>query len=208
MSKFEKAEKLSLQQHIDHFLDSDAPSVTATKFLIAILAIGGVMVTGALIPGIISLANSKKYKKHKYSSKQLHRAVHVLKHRKLIEIIEENDGKTKVKLSNKGESRIKELCFQNLRIKKPKKWDGKWRALIFDIPTYPKAYNRAREALRLKVKQLGFVQLQKSVWVCPYECEDEILFLSEIYNVEKFIEIFTIERLLHESELKRKFKLA
>ncbi len=78
---------------------------------------------------------------------------------------------------------------------------------MYDIPTKPKVYNNAREALRAKIKEIGFVQLQKSVWVCPYECEDEILFLSESYRVTKFIEIFTVDKMLHSERLKSKFKL-
>ena len=68
-------------------------------------------------------------------------------------------------------------------------------------------YNKAREALRHKIKEIGFVQLQKSVWVCPYECEDEILFVAEAYQVTRFIEILTVDKMLHEEQLKRKFKL-
>jgi len=94
-----------------------------------------------------------------------------------------------------------------LKIAKPKKWDGKWRVFIFDIPSYPKIYNKAREALRDKIKTLGFFQLQKSVWVYPYECEDEILFLAEIYNVQKFIEILTVDKMLYGEKLKKEFKL-
>ena len=78
---------------------------------------------------------------------------------------------------------------------------------MFDIPTKPKIYNQAREALRLKIKELGFFQMQKSAWVCPYECEDELLFVAELYHVEKYIEVLTVEKLLHESILKRKFRL-
>lgn len=86
-------------------------------------------------------------------------------------------------------------------------WDKKWRILIFDIPTKPKIYNQAREALRRKIKGLGFYQMQKSVWVYPYECEDEILFIAELFQVQKHIEIITAEKLLHAEAIKRKFGL-
>ena len=87
----------------------------------------------------------------------------------MVEIIQEKNGKTKVILTNTGEKRVKEFCFEELRIQKARKWDKKWRVLVYDIPTKPKVYNNAREALRAKIKEIGFVQLQKSVWVCPYE---------------------------------------
>lgn len=80
------------------------------------------------------------------------------------------------------------------------------RAHVSDTPENKARFPRC-VALRDKIKEIGFVQLQKSVWVCPYECEDEILFLAESYYVTKYIEILTVEKMLHEEQLKRKFKL-
>jgi DNA-binding transcriptional regulator PaaX len=118
-----------------------------------------------------------------------------------------DDEKVKIQLTNKGKKRIKEYSIDVLKIKKPKRWDKKWRILIFDIPTRPKIYNQAREALRNKIKELGFCQMQKSVWVYPYECEDELLFIAEVFEVQKYIEIITAEKILHAKEIKRKFNL-
>ena len=56
--------------------------------------------------------------------------------------------------------------------------DGEWRIVIFDIP---EKFKKAREALRMKLKELGFLELQKSVFIFPYECEDEINFIVEVF---------------------------
>lgn len=201
-----KQDKKTTREAIEDFLYSDSKSATATKFLLMAIALGGIVFAGALAPGLLS-ATSKFGRNKKYSKKQIQNTLGLLKQRKLVEILKEKNGKTVIKLTNKGNERIKEFCFEELRISKSKKWDKKWRVLVYDIPTKPKIYNKAREALRVKIKELGFVQLQKSVWVCPYECEDEILFVAESYYVTKFIEIFTVEKMLHEDQLKRKFKL-
>jgi len=198
--------KKTTQQVIEDFLYSDSKSATATKFLLMTLAVGGVVFAGALLPALISAMSESKQSK-RFSKKQIRSTFGLLKQRKLIEIIREKDGKTMIRLTNKGQARIKEFCFEELRITKAKQWDRKWRILIYDIPTKPKIYNKVREALRSKIKEIGFIQLQKSVWVCPYECEDEILFLTECYSVTKFIEILTVEKMLHEDQLKIKFKL-
>ncbi|HCP08388.1 MAG TPA: hypothetical protein DIT25_01145, partial [Candidatus Moranbacteria bacterium] len=151
---------------------------------------------------------TKKFNRSKYySKKKIETAIYTLKSRKLIEIIQEGGDSFKVQLTNKGQKRIREFCFEALKIKEPAIWDGKWRVLIFDIPTKPKIYNQAREALRHKIKKLGFYQMQKSTWVYPYECEDEILFIAELFSVQKHIEILTVEKLLHEEKLKKVFKL-
>ncbi len=190
----------------NNFLYSDSIPATAGKFLLAALALGPAIVIGAVAPGIFSTIKSFD-KKHSYSEKQIRTAFNNLKQRKLIEIIEEGDEKFKVRLTNRGQARTKEISFEFLRIKKPARWDGKWRVLIFDIPTNPKIFNQARNALRAKIKDLGFYQMQKSVWVYPYECEDEILFVAEIFSVQKYIEIMTVEKLLHEEKIKRIFHL-
>jgi len=196
----------TIKQIIEDFLYSDSKSATATKFLLMTIAVGGVAFAGALLPALISVTSNCKQSK-RFSKKQIRSTFGLLKQRKLIEIVREKDGKTRVNLTNKGHARIKEFCFEELKISKTKQWDKKWRILIYDIPTKPKIYNKAREALRNKIKEIGFIQLQKSVWVCPYECEDEILFLTECYSVTKFIEILTVEKMLHEDQLKRKFEL-
>jgi len=198
--------KKTTKEIIEDFLYSDSKSATATKFLLMTLAVGGVVFVGALAPALISAMSGNRQSK-RFSKKQIQNTFGLLKQRKLVEIIQEKNGKTTAKLTNKGQSRIKEFCFEELRISRTKHWDKKWRVLIYDIPTNPKIYNKAREALREKIKEIGFVQLQKSVWICPYECEDEILFLAENYHVTKYIEILTVEQMLHEERLKRKFKL-
>lgn len=191
---------------IEDFLDSKSLPATTAKFLLAFLALRAVIFVGAVAPGII--AASKSFKRSgNYSKKQIQSTFHVLKNRRLIEIIQEGEETFKVQLTNKGEKRVKEFCVEALEIKKPEKWDNKWRVLIFDIPTKPKIYHQAREALRGKIKQLGFYQMQKSTWAYPYECEDEILFIAELFQVQKHIEILTIEKLLHADKLKKKFGL-
>lgn len=47
------------------------------------------------------------------------------------------------------------------------KWDGKWRLVFWDIPEKRK---NIRDLLRHKLKQLGFVKCQKSVWVTKKNC--------------------------------------
>lgn len=206
-----KGEKdVGFLERIENFLHSDAPTASATKYTLMFLALGGVVFGGAVIPGIfkaLKVFGGNNFARKKYSRKKIGNSITYLKQKKLIEIIKEKDGKIKVQLTNKGKKRLVEYSIDLLQIKKPKKWDKKWRVLVFDIPTKPRIYNQAREALRFKIKELGFCQMQKSVWVYPYECEDELLFVAELYHVQKFIEVLTVEKLLHEEELRRKFRL-
>lgn len=193
-----------LKEKIEKFLyEDDSVSATATKFVLAGLALGGIVFAGALAPNIFP--PFKKFKRSKrYSPSQVRNAFYTLKRRKFIEIVKEKDGKIKARLTNKGKSRIKEFYFEGLKISKPRRWDRKWRVVIFDVPI---RFNPARVALREKIRELGFFRLQQSVWVHPYPCKDEILLVAEVFEVEPFIEIITAEKMLHENKLRNFFNL-
>lgn len=198
----------SIKEKIENFLYSDKPTATATKFLLMFLAMGGIAVGGAIIPGIIkalkelNLENDEG-EKVKFTKKEFKNALNNLKRQKFIKIINEKSGNFKIKLTNKGKKRVYKISLEKVAIRRPKKWDKKWRIVIFDVPT---EYNSAREALRKKMKEFGFKQLQKSVWIHPFECEDEILFVAEVFGVEKYVEIITAEKMLHDREIKNYFK--
>ena len=186
-------------------MHSDSIPANATKFLLMFIALGGIAVGGAMLPGILKLLKSFNLAENKtgFNKKQISNALGNLKRQKFIELEKYNEDKITVKLTNKGKKRIMEFSFDLLKIKKPRKWDGKWRIVIFDIPN---RYKNAREALRHKIKELGLRQLQKSVWIHPFECEDEILFVAEAFEVQRYIEIITAEKLLHGDMLKNYFK--
>ena len=69
-------------------------------------------------------------------------------------------------------------------IKKTPTWDGLFRVIIFDIPENRKGI---REIFRKKLKELEFQQLQKSVFVSPYECRNEIDFLKNVYEIVPYV---------------------
>jgi len=68
----------------------------------------------------------------------------------------------------------------DFKLIKPKKWDKKWRIIIFDIPERKK---RIRDEIRNILTNAGFERLQDSVWVYPYDCEDIIGLLKTDYGV-------------------------
>lgn len=193
----------NFKQNIQNFLDSDSGYATATKVVFATIALAGIITVIAIAPNVFQVFGRQKRSK-RYSDKQLKNAFYNLKKQKLIEVIQEKDNKIKIRLTNKGKERIKELSIDTLAIPQPQKWDKKWRMVIFDIPN---KFVKAREALRKKLKELGFYQLQKSVWAYPYPCQDEILFIAEIFKIQSFINILTVEECLHDYKLRKFFEI-
>jgi len=86
-----------------------------------------------------------------------------------------------ISLTKEGKRKAGRYKIDDLKIETAKKWDKNWRVLIFDIEDRHKA---KREALRGKIKQLGLFQLQKSVWVCPYEFKKEMDVLRGFFGLE------------------------
>ena len=188
------------------FLDSGSTKANITKvalIALSLAALPGLILPAAAVGIAIRLIDGSRYGK-KYSKKQIQDAILGIHRRKLIEYVADKDGKTIVKITKKGESKLRAFSIELIKIKKPVRWDDKWRLVIFDIPI---RFSKSRHAFRFKLQELGFVQLQKSSWIYPYPCEDEVLFVADFYGVGKYIEILTIESFLNENKLKNHFEL-
>ena len=76
----------------------------------------------------------------------------------------EKEGEVFIRLTSRGNNKVVRdfplISFQN------RKWDKKWRVVIFDIE---EASKQARERFRSKLKELGFGMLQESVFISPYD---------------------------------------
>ena len=115
---------------------------------------------------------------------------------------EKSNGACEVIITKKGISHAKLLDLDNLTIDKPRKWDGKWRIVFFDIPEKKR---KARNALREKLRDLGFCEMQKSVFVLPYECQDEINFVVSIFNIKPYVQYAEMTNPTNELKLRRIF---
>jgi len=91
-----------------------------------------------------------------------------------------------------------------MEIKKPEKWDKKWRIILFDIPDKKR---KERNALRHHLKKIGFYKYQESVFVHPFDCKDEMDYLIEFYNLRKFVRFVVADQLDNELELMVHFGL-
>lgn len=194
----------TLKDQIENFLYSDKPSATATKVVLAIIFVAGVLTIAAVAPNIFQIFGRKYRQVGRLEKRQFQKSLSYLKQKGFVEIVKESDDKVVMKITDKGRQKIIEYSIEELTIKKPKKWDKKWRVVIFDIPNH---YKTAREALRDKLKELGFCKLQKSVWVYPYPCFEEIFFVTKFFNIGNFLELLTVEEMINDNNLLRHFQL-
>jgi len=134
-----------------------------------------------------------------------HRAIKNLYIGKLIYLKTDKDGVMTVKLSNKGKRKAQKYELFNMNIPKMKKWDGKWRVVMFDIPEIDR---KDRDALRYHLKKLDFFEYQKSVFVHPFDCKGEIDFLTGFYDIKLYVRFMVVESMDDDSELKKYFGLS
>jgi phenylacetic acid degradation operon negative regulatory protein len=79
------------------------------------------------------------------------------------------DGEVYLRLSSLGWEKLREDLPLKFLSRRP--WDKKWRLLVFDIE---EAKRRVRDNFRTKLYELGFGQLQKSVYISAHPIEEEM----------------------------------
>lgn len=107
-----------------------------------------------------------------------------------------------IEITPKGKKLVQKIFIEQLKIKSPTKWDKKWRLVIFDIPDDKKD---RRDILREKLERLGFLKLQESVYVFPFECVAEITALKKMYFIEPYVQYVLADRIETEVHLLENF---
>ena len=108
-------------------------------------------------------------------------------------------------MDTKAQFKIKRKILHSKVAKvKRRRWDGKWRVVVFDVWENTRS---KRDILRYEIKNFGFIQLQKSVWIYPYECQEFISLLKTGLSFGKNIRYMIVEKLDHDEKLRKYFKL-
>ena len=138
------------------------------------------------------------------NTRAMQRAIKNLYKARLIDTKDNTDGTTTVVLTEKGKKKALTYNIDEIKIQPMKKWDRKWRFILFDIPESRK---KARDALSLKLKTAGFYKLQKSVFVSPFDCRKEIDFIIEFFAVRPYVRIVVADYIDNEPHLKKIFRI-
>jgi len=115
---------------------------------------------------------------------------------------EERNGKKYLRITPKGR---KAFAFEQAKValkNQKKKWDGRWRMIVFDIPERRKS---VRFRLCAVMRDIGFVRLQNSVWVYPFDCEDFISLLKAELKIGKDVLYAIVDTVEHDGGLRRHF---
>lgn len=172
------------------------------QVLLGVAAVGVVSIA-ILAPNMLQILRPF-LKDKKYSSKQaVERNIDSLVRGGLLRKVKDAHGEIKLELTKRGlwESVLRK--GNNELAQKPK-WDGMWRVVIFDVPN---SKSTIRGELRRGIKLYGFHQLQRSVWIYPYPCNDFVKLLRTHLDIAEDVVVMEVSRIEHDRELKRHFSL-
>lgn len=174
------------------------------RVILESLKLGTFVSVAILAPGVL---RSMKYlgwlptiRNPKYS---LENAFEKLKNKGLV-VSSRKDGKDFYKITPKGKLYLWKYESQQFKIRKPKKWDKRWRLIIFDIPEKDRFQ---RDAVRIMLQNIGCVCLQNSVWVYPYDCEEVVDLLKANYGIGEEVLYIIAEKIEGDEKLKKYFNL-
>ncbi len=185
-------------------------AIKSTRIILKCMLFGGAVVLAATSPNFVQKAlprilKSASFEWRRYKDKRkFYNSFYYLKNKGLINM--NYKGKQLyITLTEEGRIRANKYWIDDLRIAKPEKWDKKWRIMIFDIKNEQRL---KREALRGKIKELGLYQLQKSVWVYPYNFEKEAKVLKEFFNFSSDeTKIIIASKIEDDEALRKRFNL-
>lgn len=167
--------------------------------ILATIATTGLVATALVAPNVIGALAKLGYLPHKRDEESIKRA-----RQRLVEkgLLEYKGGFFRI--THSGEIELRKYEISIFKHRKPKRWDKKWRVLIFDIPDKRKGL---RDRVRKTLVAIGFTRLQDSVWVYPYNCEDLLALLKADFKIGKDLRYLIVESIENDQELKTIFGL-
>ena len=120
---------------------------------------------------------------------RLQKFIHKMKRDGLIETI--GKDKTKIKISLKGQAKLKDLKNALPGRQYPINPKNTFTIISFDIP---EKLRRKRNWFREVIKNLGFGMIHQSVWVGKVKIPEVLIQELEQLNILKYIEIFEISK--------------
>ena len=170
---------------------------------ILLLSVGVVVVAAVCVApglGILCKGLNANNAKERYRVKQ---ALQKMQSQGIL-IRQIKNGKEVLVVSEKGKQQVWSVLPEDLQIARPRKWDGKWRMVTFDIP---EKKSRVRREVSSKIRAVGMEAIQDSVFVSPFPCKAEIDRIAEHFDVKEFFIYLEADLIESSHDLSKKFNL-
>lgn len=183
-----------------------------TEEVLILLGAGTFLAASIIFPGLPMAAkpfidaakeanrNKRQKEWEKFNLWRLRQVVKRMQSSKLVEIKEEK-GIPIIKITHKGKQKLLRYKVDKMVLDESN-WDGKWRLIIYDVAKTKRANS---EMFRTMLNKLRFLKLQKSVYLTPFKCEDEIEYLRLLFEIGNEVQILKVGSLENEAAYRRYF---
>ncbi len=156
--------------------------------LLKIIVAGSAISASLLAPKAVEMfmKNAEKFIDKDFNSSELEKLLKYMEKTKLVELRYSPDNDLIATATEKAKRRLNHIELDNIFIKEPREWDRKWRVLLYDIPATHRDKS-ARYYLVEQLHRLGFSMVQKSMWVYPYECSQEIREIADRLGLQRYM---------------------
>lgn len=174
------------------------------KEVLKILGAGTLLMVALIMPGpsymMLKVYEDIKAKEdekewNKYNTRRLKQVIKRLEKQKIVEF---KDGL--VKVTDKGKTRLLKYNLEEMEL--TRKTDGIWRFIIYDIANLRKPQ---RELFRAVLKRLKFFRIQKSVYLTPFVCDNEIEYIRQIFDIGNEVIILKVSNFENDEVYKKYF---
>ena len=159
------------------------------------IAVLGLVLKGSLALGVVRFPTSHPL----FDRRRLLRKLQDMEHLGYIK-----HARKSYSVTPQGRKLLIEDAVWNLSIPTPTHWDKKWRLVMFDIPTDKK---KRRDIFRLRLKELGLLLYQDSVWVYPYPVREVAIKIATFYFLLPHVSFVVADSISGEKKLKKHFHL-
>jgi len=172
------------------------------RAVLATIGIAGMLAVAAVAPNTLQLLGKfGMNRRFNYQTRSVLSRLAAKGHVRFVE----KDGKKRVEITAAGQRALDlEVHTADVRAKRPKRWDKRWRLVMFDISEERKS---DRDHLRRTMMEAGFLCFQDSVWIFPYDCEDFVTLLKIDMRLGNAVRYAIVEKLENDAEARAHFKL-
>lgn len=163
------------------------------------VATAGVIGVGLIAPNVVGTFSKLGLIPHARENEVIKSAASRLRKKGLLSF--ENG---RYSLTETGGKILRHWQMTDYKIGQPKKWDKKWRVVIFDIPERKRS---VRAEVRRIFTEAGFRRLQDSVWIYPYDCEDVIGLMKTDLGIGKDLLYMIVDQVENDRHLRQEFNL-
>lgn len=182
------------------------------KEVLMLLGAGAFLAASIIFPGLPMAAkpfidaakeadrNKRQKEWEKFNLWRLRQVIKRMQNSKLVEI-KEKEGIPIIKITDRGKQKLLKYKVDEMVLDESN-WDGKWRLIIYDVASTKRANS---EMFRTMLNKLRFLKLQKSVYLTPFKCEDEIEYLRLLFEIGNEVQILKVGSLENEAAYRHYF---